>query len=200
MRGGGTPPTISEGRFFREVRRMRLHIFPVNLEWWIYPSLFAVAVAAGLVDAVAGGGGLLAVPALLTAGFPAPLALGTNKLQSFFGSSMATWHYSRSGVIDWRSCRLGIVMTFLGAVAGGWAVQQIDPAVLSQFIPWLLAAILIYTIFRPEFGKEKRPPRLNSTAFFLGAGLSLGFYDGFLDRAPARFGPSRSWCCWDRIF
>ena len=159
----------------------------VHLEWWNYPLLFFVAVVAGLVDAIAGGGGLIALPALLTAGFPVPLALGTNKLQSVFGSGMATWHYSRHGVIDWRSCRLGIGLTFIGALAGAWAVQRIDAAVLSQFIPWLLAAILLYTIFRPQIGQEKRPPRVGATGFFIAAGLGLGFYDGFFGPGTGSF-------------
>lgn len=159
----------------------------VHLEWWIYPGLFVVATIAGLVDAIAGGGGLIALPALLTAGFPVPLALGTNKLQSVFGSSMATWHYSRNGVIDWRACRFGIAVTFFGALAGAWTVQRIDASVLAQFIPWLLAAILVYTLIKPELGREKRPARMSARVFFITAGLGLGFYDGFFGPGTGSF-------------
>ena len=159
----------------------------MHLEWWIYPILFVVALVAGLVDAVAGGGGLIALPALLTAGFPVPLALGTNKLQSVFGSSMATWHYSRSGVIDWRACRFGIAVTFFGALAGAWTVQRIDASLMAQFIPWLLAAIFFYTLFRPHLGSEKRPAKMSAPAFFVVAGLGLGFYDGFFGPGTGSF-------------
>ena len=157
------------------------------LEWWSYPLLFAVALVAGLVDAVAGGGGLITLPALLTVGFPPPLALGTNKLQSVFGSSMATWHYSRNGVIDWRACRFGIAMTFIGALAGAWTVQRIDAGILTWFIPWLLGAILIYTVVRPELGRDKHPARLAPGVFFVAAGLGLGFYDGFFGPGTGSF-------------
>ena len=159
----------------------------MELELWIYPLLFLAALAAGLIDAIAGGGGLIALPALLTAGLPVPLALGTNKLQSLFGSGIAAVHYARHGVVDWRRCRLGVVLTFAGALAGAWTVQRIDAGWLALAIPWLLAAILIYTIFRPEIGREKRAPRMAANVFWLVAGLGLGFYDGFFGPGTGSF-------------
>lgn len=159
----------------------------VHLEWWNYLVLFGAALGAGLVDAIAGGGGLIALPALLMTGFPVPLALGTNKLQSLFGSGMAALHYARHGVIDWRRCRLGVTVTFVGAVAGAGTVQSIDSSRLALLIPWLLAAILIYTVFRPELGREVRAPRMNHVAFWLVAGVGLGFYDGFFGPGTGAF-------------
>ncbi len=150
----------------------------MELEPWMYPLLFLAALVAGLVDAIAGGGGLITLPVLLTAGFPVPLALGTNKLQAFFGSAAAAAHYTRSGLIDWRSCRLGVTLTLIGALAGAWTVQRIDASRLGALIPWLLGAILIYTIFKPELGREKRAPRISANVFWVSAGLGLGFYDG----------------------
>ena len=146
----------------------------MELEAWVYLLLFLAALVAGLVDAIAGGGGLIALPALLTAGFPVPLALGTNKLQAFFGSAAAAAHYAKSGVIDWRSCRQGVVWTLIGALIGAWTVQRIDASRLGVMIPWLLAAILVYTIFKPELGREKRRPRLAPNLFWGVAGLGLG--------------------------
>ena len=159
----------------------------MDLDPWIYPLLFLAALAAGLVDAIAGGGGLIALPALLMSGFPVPLALGTNKLQSLFGSSMAAVHYARHGVIDWRRCRLGMTVTFVGAIAGAWTVQSIDSGRLALLIPWLLAAILVYTIFRPELGRVVRAPHLSHMAFWLLAGVGLGFYDGFFGPGTGSF-------------
>jgi uncharacterized membrane protein YfcA len=102
---------------------------------WIYPVLFAVGLLAGWVDAIAGGGGLIALPALLTLGLPAPLALGTNKFQSACGTLLATRHYLRSGLVDLRSCRLGIAATLVGAAAGTLTVQHFDPHLLGRLIP-----------------------------------------------------------------
>jgi len=159
----------------------------VHLAPWQYPVLFAAGLVAGLVDAVAGGGGLIALPVLLSLGLPAPLALGTNKFQSTFGSVTASWHYVQRGVVGLRECRLGIVLTFAGAVAGALAVQQIDARLLARLVPWLLAAILLYTFFRPSIGTEDHPPRMGEAAFFAVFGLGLGFYDGFFGPGTGSF-------------
>jgi len=146
---------------------------------WVYPLLFCTGLAAGLVDSIAGGGGLIALPMLLTLGLPVPAALGTNKFQSACGTLSASWQYVRRGLVDFRACRLGIAATFVGATAGALAVQRMDSHLLGRLIPWLLAAILVYTFFRPTVGERDQPPRLGQNVFFLVFGLGLGFYDGF---------------------
>ncbi len=152
-----------------------------------YLLLAATGLVAGLVDAIAGGGGLVALPMLLNLGFPAGLALGTNKLQSSFGTAIAARHYVRSGVVDLASCRRGIAFTLAGALLGAWTVQQIDSGFLARLIPWLLAAILLYTLFRPEVGQEDGPARMGRPAFFAAFGLGLGFYDGFFGPGAGSF-------------
>ena len=145
----------------------------------VYFLLVATGLAAGLVDSIAGGGGLIALPVLLNLGLPPGLALGTNKFQSCCGTLTASRHYVNEGVVDLRSCRPGIAFTFVGALLGAFAVEQINSGALARIIPWLLAAILAYTVFRPKVGKYDHPPRLPATAFFAVAGPGLGFYDGF---------------------
>lgn len=149
--------------------------------------LAATGTAAGLVDAIAGGGGLVALPVLLNLGFPAALALGTTKLQSSVGTAIATRHYVHAGVVDLGSCRLGAALAFAGAAAGAWTVQQIDSGFLARLIPWLLAAILAYSIFRPEIGREDRAARMGRVPFFSCFGLGLGFYDGFFGPGAGSF-------------
>ncbi len=157
------------------------------LEWWHYPVLFTVGLVAGLVDSVAGGGGLITVPALLNLGLPVPLALGTNKFQSSFGSVSASRHFVRQKVVDLRACIWGIVATLVGAVAGAFTVQRLSADALGRVIPWLLAAILLYMICKPELGRETRPARMERTPFFLLFGLALGFYDGFFGPGTGSF-------------
>lgn len=159
----------------------------VFVEWWTYPVLLTVGIAAGLVDSVAGGGGLIALPVLLSLGFPPPLALGTNKLQASFGSSSAAWHYGQSGLFDLRSYAVGIAATLMGAIVGAVAVQQLDPRVLQVFVPWSLAAVVVYFALRPNAGQGDHPPRVNQTVFFVIVGLVLGFYDGFLGPGTGSF-------------
>ncbi len=151
------------------------------------PLLFATALIAGLVDAIAGGGGLITIPVLLGLGLPPQLALGTNKLQACFGSGSATLSFIRSGTVKLSECRTGIIYTAIGAVLGAATVQLLDPRLLRQIIPWLLIAIIIYTLLSPRMGFEDIHPRMRPAPFFITCGLLLGFYDGFLGPGTGSF-------------
>lgn len=159
----------------------------MNLAPWVYPLLFLTGFAAGLVDAIAGGGGIIALPVLLSLGLPVPVALGTNKFQASFGSFTAAWHYARRGLVDLRACRAGILATLAGALLGAWVVRSIDAQILGKVIPWLLAVIVIHVIFRPQVGDADRPPRMGTGRFALLFGLGLGFYDGFFGPGVGSF-------------
>src|SRR4030095_16675002 len=88
------------------------------IEPWIFAALTATAVLTGFIDAIAGGGGLIMMPALLSAAVPPINALATNKLQSMFGTSVACSNYARKGLIDWRANLLTVLLIFAGATAG----------------------------------------------------------------------------------
>src|SRR6267154_2654704 len=125
-----------------------------------YAILFGTGLAAGFVDAVAGGGGLITLPVLLSFGLPPQDALGTNKFQSSFGSGSATVHYARAGVVNLQDCRWGILFTLIGTFLGALAVLRIDPAFLKQLIPALLMGIVIYLMVRPRVGFAESQPRM----------------------------------------
>jgi hypothetical protein len=161
--------------------------FAAALPLWAYPLLFATGFSAGLVDAIAGGGGIISIPVLLNFGLPPPLALGTNKLQASFGSVAASWRYARRGLVDLRTCRLAITLTLIGALLGAWAVQHIDAQVLGKVIPVLLVAIVLYLVFQPQIGMTDQPPRLGLGWFYAIFGLGLGFYDGFFGPGTGSF-------------
>ena len=154
---------------------------------WVYPLLFFTGLVAGLADSIAGGGGLIALPMLLTLGLPVPAALGTNKFQSMCGTFSASRHYVRRGLIDFRACRVGLVATFIGALTGVLTVQRIDSQVLARLIPWLLALIFVYTVFRPKVGEQDHPPRMRNDAFYTIFGFGLGVYDGFFGPGAGLF-------------
>lgn len=151
------------------------------------PFLFGTGLVAGFVDAIAGGGGLITVPALLSLGLSPPDALGTNKLQSTFGSASATWHYARAGVMELRACRLGLLFTCIGALLGALVVQLVAKEFLARAIPVLLIAIAAYTILRPQFGEQDARPRMPPKWFAASFGLTLGFYDGFFGPGTGSF-------------
>jgi len=149
--------------------------------------LAVCGVAAGFIDSIAGGGGLLTVPALLSVGIPPAQALATNKLQSSFGSFSATFYFLRRGYIDLKLIRNGIFFTFIGSALGTLLVQQIDPSALKQAIPFMLIGFALYFMFSPRIGEEDRQQRINFFLFSLLIGLGVGFYDGFFGPGTGSF-------------
>ncbi|HEY3307536.1 MAG TPA: TSUP family transporter [Desulfuromonadaceae bacterium] len=149
--------------------------------------LFLVGLIAGLVDSIAGGGGLITIPVLLGIGLPPQAALATNKLQASFGSGSAMLTFIRHGTVKLKDCLEGITFTALGAVLGTYTVQLMDPSFLRMIIPWLLIFIVCYTMLTPRLGYTDVHPRIRRDAFFIVLGLVLGFYDGFLGPATGSF-------------
>ena len=166
------------------------------MEWnWAGPVLFGVGVVAGFVDAIAGGGGLLTVPALLSAGLPPQVALGTNKLQSSCGTALATWNYARAGLVPWRRWIPGVLMTFAAALGGAATVTAIDPGWLRRVVPVALGAVAVYTALKPDLGTAERPGHSGS-----GLACCWGFTTDSSGPARARFGcwrasSSTGWTC-----
>ncbi len=158
-----------------------------TITYGILILLFVTGLVAGFVDSIAGGGGLVTLPALLAVGLPPQVALGTNKLQGSFGTLSSSYNYIQKGEVNLRTCSTGIVFTFTGAVLGAWAVQMIAPGFIKHVIPLLLLVVLLYTIFSPGLGFEDRRPRMNPPMFFLIFGLALGFYDGFFGPGTGSF-------------
>jgi uncharacterized membrane protein YfcA len=154
---------------------------------WLIPFLFATGLFAGLVDSIAGGGGLITVPVLLGIGLPPQLALGTNKFQACFGSFTASLNYVRRGGVSLKECRAGIFFTFVGAALGTVTVQVIAGEILSKVIPFLLLAIIVYSIVSPKIGEEDIRSRMRPLPFYALFGLALGFYDGFFGPGTGSF-------------
>ncbi len=141
--------------------------------------LFVAGVAGGFVDAIAGGGGLISVPALLAAGLPPVNALATNKAQAMFGSFTAARAYARNGHMHWGKMKLAIACTFIGSVIGTLLVQVLDTDLMMQVIPFLLIGAALYFALGPRIGDIDRHHLMEQTPFYLLFGLALGFYDGF---------------------
>ncbi|WP_026973477.1 sulfite exporter TauE/SafE family protein [Aliagarivorans marinus] len=140
-----------------------------------------VGLSAGFIDAIAGGGGLLTVPALLSIGLPPHLALGTNKLAASFGSSTAAWTYYRKQLFNPVFWRWSFVATALGATVGTFVVDFISTAWLDKLLPLVIIATAIYTIInrKQAEGKDALPevsPQHHRRT--VTQGFSLGFYDG----------------------
>jgi uncharacterized membrane protein YfcA len=142
---------------------------------------------AGFVDSIAGGGGLITIPVLLSLGLGPKDALGTNKLQASFGSGSATWHYAKAKAVVLKDCVRGFLLTFLGAAYGSFLVQRRDPSFLERAIPVLLITVALFTLLKPQLGAEERRPKMQRGWFDLIFGLGIGFYDGFFGPGTGTF-------------
>jgi len=156
------------------------------LEPWAYAALTLVAAIAGFVDSMAGGGGLIVIPALLFAGVSPLYALGTNKLQSVFGTAIALRNYWRSGLVEWRPNRLTVLLAFAGAVAGALIVQSINTRLLQLIVPLLLVASALYVLLSPRMTDEDAHHRVTSNGY-APIGAAIGFYDGFFGPGAGTF-------------
>lgn len=148
--------------------------------------LMAVAFVAGAIDAMAGGGGLLTIPALLAVGIPPVSAIATNKLQSAMGTTGAVVAFARKGHIDFRRFALPALGAFVGSAGGAWLLQRLDPSFLSGIIPVLLIAMAGYFLLAPRMSDEDRHHRIGPIAL-AGVITLIGAYDGFFGPGTGSF-------------
>lgn len=154
---------------------------------YLLPILFFTALIAGTIDAIAGGGGLISLPVLLSAGVPPQVALGTNKLQGLFGTAAATYRFYRQGWLPLKALLYGLIFSFMGALAGAVTSQAISNEILKKIIPVLLLLVFIYTIFSPKLGVNESKPKMKQNDFYFIFGTLLGFYDGFFGPGTGSF-------------
>ncbi len=149
--------------------------------------LAAAAFVAGFVDSIAGGGGLLALPALLVAGLDPVSALATNKLQGSFGTASATYAFWRKGHLNIAEHWRVVVSTFIASCAGVAAIKYAPTQFLSAALPLLLIAIALYFALSPKLSNESKAPRISPSAFALGLAPAIGFYDGIFGPGTGSF-------------
>lgn len=160
-------------------------MFELTLE--ITAILFFVAILAGFIDSIAGGGGLLTIPALMWSGLPPAAALGTNKLQACGGSFFASLYFIRKGLVDLASIRLSIFCAFIGASVGTILIQMIDAQLLELVLPFLILTIGCYFLFSKKISEDDRQQVLTPSLFAFTAALGVGFYDGFFGPGTGSF-------------
>jgi hypothetical protein len=149
--------------------------------------LALVAFTAGFIDAIAGGGGLLTIPALLTAGLPPHLVLGTNKLCATFGSATASYTFYRRKLFHPRQWRNALIATAIGATIGALIAHWLPAAWLNQMLPAVVFACGLYLLFgkMPETHDQADAPIAQGRQW--PQGLGLGFYDGVVGPGTGAF-------------
>lgn len=149
-------------------------------------SLFA-----GFVDAIVGGGGLVLVPALFGV-YPgaAPATLfGTNKGAAVWGTGWATLQYARRVKLPWDALLPASAAALVGSFIGAWTVTVVEPTGLRRALPFILLAVLIYTLARKDLGRAHAPRHTGRTQAALASaiGAAIGFYDGFFGPGTGSF-------------
>lgn len=160
------------------------------LEPSMWLILAAVAFIAGFIDAVAGGGGMLTIPALLSIGLPPHIALGTNKLAASFASSTAAWTYYRKALFHPRFWKHAFIATLFGAIIGTLAVDALQVELLQKALPLIILGAAIYTILHKPAHEEpnllpKASAKVTRRQYVQGA--ILGFYDGLAGPGTGAF-------------
>ncbi len=144
----------------------------------------------GLIDAVAGGGGLITLPAYLLAGLPAHIASGTNKCGNVFGTLLSTGRFLKRGDVHIPSAVAGAA----GALAGAWAGAKLNLIMPEQMLYYVMLAVVpvmaVFLLFKRDFGQKDRSGELSRgqlMAMALGIGLVIGGYDGFFGPGAGTF-------------
>ena len=161
----------------------------LSLGHWIF-----IAIAAGLagfIDAIAGGGGLIQLPALLIgiSDKPIPMILGTNKVPSIFGTSFSAVAYFRKIKPDLHLTAAMAIPAFIGSACGARLAAEFPKSVFRPIIVILLFLVAIYTWKRPHLGMEenlKFTPKIRRL-LVAGFGLLIGFYDGIFGPGTGSF-------------
>jgi uncharacterized membrane protein YfcA len=149
--------------------------------------LALAAFVSGVIDAVAGGGGLITVPALLLAGFDPATAVATNKLQGSFGTGSAAFAFLRAGRIDWRGTWPMALVAGAASVIGALSVNALSPRILAALVPVLLIMSALYFGLSPKMRDDDAHRRLSPLAFTVVIVPLIGFYDGFFGPGAGSF-------------
>lgn len=150
-------------------------------------GLFGVALFAGGCDAIAGGGGLMTLPALLLAGLDPVSAIATNKLQGSAGSVSATIAFARRGLIRWNEAGPAAIAAGAASVAGALCVSLLPRGLLDALVPLLLIAIALYFASARRIRNEDAAARISPAAFALTLAPAVGFYDGVFGPGAGAF-------------
>lgn len=152
----------------------------------VLPAVFL----AGLVDSIAGGGGLLSVPAYMAAGLPPHTVLGNNKFSSCFGTLFASLRYHQHGMIDVRIALLSAFFALIGSFLGSSAVLLLRPDFLRILLIILIPLVAVLTLANRSLGREDHSHRQSARRKYslaAPAALLIGFYDGFFGPGTGMF-------------
>jgi uncharacterized protein len=153
--------------------------------------LCIAAFAAGFIDAIVGGGGLIQTPATLITlpQYPVATLLGTTKIPSFIGTSMAAWQYARRVQLRWKLLAMMCSIALIAAYAGSKTVSIVSNTFMKPIIFGVLIIVAIYTYSKKNFGNNTSLTKSPKNEWLIAASFALliGFYDGFIGPGAGSF-------------
>ncbi len=151
--------------------------------------LMIAAFSAGFIDSIAGGGGLIMLPAFLLAGIPAQIALGTNKFVAITGTSTALFNFIKSGKVIWKIAIIGLILSFIGSIFGTKAILYFNEEVATKIIMWILPFTALITFIPKKQIKSVESDFSNIDLYIISPIICfiIGFYDGFLGPGAGTF-------------
>jgi uncharacterized membrane protein YfcA len=159
----------------------------IELAAWTWVAVTCVAFIAGLFSAIAGAGGMITLPLLLSAGIPPILALGTNKVQSAVGTLSSTINFLRGGHIDLDQLKSALGWSLLGAVIGVLLVRSLGNELLQTMLPIMLVVTALYFLASPRLSDSDSQQRISDAKFNRWVGGGMGLYGGFFGPGMATF-------------
>lgn len=175
--------------YFNSHKEREVDEMPFNLDPTMLLILVVFGFLAAFIDSVVGGGGLIALPALLFTGLTPAAAVATNKLAGTIGSLTSTIMFYRSGKLDFKSVYKLFPFTFIGSMIGAWTVHLMHPEVLKPLMLVMLAVVAVYTVFKKDWGSISTYKKLSNRhiLLFILSIFVIGFYDGFIGPGTGSF-------------
>ncbi|MDD6144379.1 MAG: TSUP family transporter [bacterium] len=160
----------------------------MQITWQMLLTVCPLAALAGFVDSIAGGGGLISLPAYYLAGLPASTAAGTNKLSACMGTCLATYRYGKSGKIDWRVGAFAGLGSFIASVLGVLVMKQLSDAAIRMLVMCCLPIAAVFTLRGHNSAQERRAFSNHAIMWIsLCIGCAIGFYDGLVGPGTGTF-------------
>ncbi|MCL2169214.1 MAG: TSUP family transporter [Defluviitaleaceae bacterium] len=152
--------------------------------------LCALIFLGGFIDSIAGGGGLISLPAYVLTGVPMHSALASNKFSSTFGTAFSAWNFLRNGKVYVKAIPVSVVFALAGSAFGAYIALLTSDEVLRNLLLVMIPIIAVIVIVKRDFGKENRMDTLKTGTILTGAAIAagvIGFYDGFFGPGTGTF-------------
>lgn len=160
----------------------------MELSWIHFLLVCPLVFAAGFVDAIAGGGGFISLPAYIMTGIPIHSAIATNKMSSSMGTALATWKFYRKGFIPVRLALLCIAFSLVGGQIGARIAVMVSEDAFRMLMLFLVPVTALYLLKSRRFESTKEPLSARMTALLcIPISLALGIYDGFYGPGTGTF-------------